>query len=106
MKPEDMILVSVDDHVVEPPDMWEGALAPEWQKRAPTLVHKQDGSDVWVFEGAQIPNIGLNAVAGRPPDEYGMEPTSLSQLRPGNYDVHKRGRTERGRILGSRCFPS
>ena len=43
---------------------------------------------MWVFEGAQIPNIGLNAVAGRPPEEYGMEPTSLAQLRPGNYDVH------------------
>ena len=107
MKPDDLILVSVDDHVVEPPDMWKGLLPPQWQARAPQLVHKADGSDVWVFEGAQIPNIGLNAVAGRPPEEYGMEPTSLAQLRPGNYDVHTRvDDMNAAGILGSMCFPS
>ena len=81
MTRDDLILVSVDDHVVEPPDMWEGVLPPEWKSRAPRLVHKPDGTDVWLFEGQQVPNIGLNAVAGRPPEEYGMEPTSLDQLR-------------------------
>jgi predicted TIM-barrel fold metal-dependent hydrolase len=107
VKPDDMILVSVDDHAIEPPDMWKGLLPPQWQARAPRLVHKADGSDVWVFEGAQIPNIGLNAVAGRPPDEYGMEPTALSQLRPGNYDVHERvADMNAAGILGSMCFPS
>ena len=25
MKPEDFILVSVDDHVVEPPDVWKAS---------------------------------------------------------------------------------
>ena len=69
MRPDDMILVSVDDHVVEPAGMFENHLAPEWKARAPRVVRKQDGSDVWVFEGAQIPNIGLNAVVGRPPEE-------------------------------------
>ena len=81
MNSDDMILVSVDDHVVEPPDMWEGHLPPEWKAKAPRLVHKPDGSDVWAFNGQQVPNIGLNAVAGRPPEEYGMEPTALDQLR-------------------------
>ena len=66
MKPDDMILVSVDDHVVEPPDMWKGHLTPEWSSKAPRLVHKPDGSDVWLFNGQQVPNIGLNAVVGRP----------------------------------------
>ena len=79
MKIDDMILVSVDDHVVEPPDMWQGVLAPEWQSRAPKMVRRKDGTDVWVFEGGQIPNIGLNAVAGRPPEEYGMEIINLSR---------------------------
>ena len=87
MRMEDMILVSVDDHVCEPPDMWEGRLSSQWKDRAPKLVHKADGSDVWVFEGQQIPNVGLNAVAGRRPEEYGMEPTALTQLRAGCYDV-------------------
>jgi predicted TIM-barrel fold metal-dependent hydrolase len=107
MNDEDLILVSVDDHVVEPPDMFENHLAPEWKERAPRVVHKEDGSDVWVFEGAQLPNIGLNAVVGRPPEEYGMEPTAYEQMRPGCYDVHERIRDMNANgVLASLCFPS
>ena len=76
MRPEDMILVSVDDHVVEPRDMFEQHLPVQLRAKAPRVVRKKDGSDVWVFNGQQIPNLALNAVVGRPPEEYGMEPTS------------------------------
>jgi predicted TIM-barrel fold metal-dependent hydrolase len=107
MQPEDFILVSVDDHVVEPPGMFKQHLAPQWQTRAPRVVRKRDGSDVWVFEGAQIPNIGLNAVVGRPPEEYGMEPTSFDQLRPGTFDIHARiGDMNVNGVLAQMCFPS
>jgi predicted TIM-barrel fold metal-dependent hydrolase len=107
VRTDELILVSVDDHVVEPPDMWKGLLPPEWQSRAPRMVHKPDGTDVWVFEGQQVPNIGLNAVAGRPREEYGMEPTSLDQLREGSYDVDRRvDDMNAAGILGSMCFPS
>ena len=107
MRPEDMILVSVDDHVVEPAGMFENHLAPEWKPRAPRVVRKKDGSDVWVFEGAQIPNIGLNAVVGRPPEEYGMEPTSFDQIRPGCYDIHQRIHDMNANgVLAQMCFPS
>ena len=67
MQMNDMILVSVDDHVCEPPDMWERHLSAKWKDRAPRLVTKEDGTNLWVFEGQQIPNVGLNAVAGRRP---------------------------------------
>jgi len=107
MKPEDLILVSVDDHVVEPPGMFDQHLPPQWKARAPRVVRKKDGSDVWVFEGAQIPNIGLNAVVGRPPEEYGMEPTSFDQLRPGTFDIHARiGDMNVNGVLAQMCFPS
>ena len=107
MEMNDMILVSVDDHVCEPPDMWKDVLPEKWKSRAPKLVTRADGSDVWVFEGQQIPNVGLNAVAGRPPEEYGMEPTALSQLRKGCYDVDARIEDMNANgVLGSLCFPS
>ena len=62
---------------------------------------------MWVFEGQQVPNVGLNAVAGRPPDEYGLEPTALDQLREGNFDIHRRiDDMNAAGILGSMCFPS
>jgi len=104
---EDMVLVSVDDHVVEPPDLFEGRLSAKHADVAPKLVRKDSGIDVWQFMGAELPNIGLNAVAGRPPEEYGMEPTSLAQLREGNYDVDRRiDDMNAAGILGSMCFAS
>src|SRR5262245_64896498 len=87
---DDMILVSVDDHAVEPPHMFDGRLPAEYVDVAPRVVRKDDGSDVWVYEGREIPNIGLNAVAGRPPDEYGMEPTSFDAIRDGCFENHQR----------------
>ncbi len=107
MKTEDLILVSVDDHVVEPAGMFEQHLPQQYKADAPHIVRKKDGSDVWVYQGAQIPNIGLNAVVGRPPEEYGMEPTSFDQLRTGCYDIHERIRDMNANgVLASMCFPS
>ncbi|MAE94237.1 MAG: amidohydrolase [Deltaproteobacteria bacterium] len=107
MRLEDMILVSVDDHVVEPPTLFDQHLADPYKARAPRVVHKTDGTDVWLFEGRQLPNIGLNAVVGRPPEEYGMEPTSYEQLRPGCWNVDERVRDMNANgVLGQMCFPS
>ena len=107
MDANDMILISVDDHLVEPPDMFEGRLPAKFADRAPRVVRKPDGSDVWVFNGAEIPNIGLNAVAGRPKEEYGVEPTAYTEMRPGCYDIHERIKDmSAGGVLASMCFPS
>jgi predicted TIM-barrel fold metal-dependent hydrolase len=104
---DEMILVSVDDHVVEPANLFDQHLPAQHKAEAPRVVRKKDGSDVWVYQGGQIPNIGLNAVVGRPPEEYGMEPTSFDQLRPGCYDIHERNRDMNANgVLASMCFPS
>ncbi len=104
---DDMILVSVDDHAVEPPHVFEGRLPERYRDVAPHLVRKDDGTDVWLYEGREIPNIGLNAVAGRPPEEYGMEPTSFDEIREGCYDIHERVRDmDANGVLGSMCFSS
>ncbi|HEX4017652.1 MAG TPA: amidohydrolase family protein [Frankiaceae bacterium] len=107
MDANDMILISVDDHLVEPPDMFEGRMPPKFADQAPRVVRKPDGSDVWVFNGTEIPNIGLNAVAGRPKEEYGVEPTAYTEMRPGCYDIHERIKDmSAGGLLASMCFPS
>jgi predicted TIM-barrel fold metal-dependent hydrolase len=107
MQAEELILVSVDDHVVEPPDLFEGRVPAKWRGREPKVVHKDDGTDVWSYEGNEIPNVGLNAVVGRPPEEYGIEPTSFEEMRPGCYDVNERVRDMNANgVLGSMCFPS
>jgi predicted TIM-barrel fold metal-dependent hydrolase len=104
---DDLVLVSVDDHVVEPPDLFDTHLAARWRDIAPRVERRADGSDVWVYDGNEIPNIGLNAVAGRPPDEYGMEPTSFDELRDGTWDIGERLRDmDANGVIGSMCFPS
>jgi predicted TIM-barrel fold metal-dependent hydrolase len=107
MRAEDLVLVSVDDHVVEPPDVFERHLPAKFKDDAPKLVRKDSGIDVWQFQGQEMPNIGLNAVAGRPPEEYAMDPTSFDQMRSGCYDVHDRIKDMNANgVLGSMCFPS
>ena len=107
MNKEDMILISVDDHIVEPPDMFKNHLAKKYIDEAPRLVHNPDGSDTWQFRDIVIPNVALNAVAGRPKEEYGLEPQGLDEIRPGCYDVDERVKDmNAGGILGSICFPS
>jgi predicted TIM-barrel fold metal-dependent hydrolase len=107
MRLEDMILISVDDHVVEPPDLFENHLADRWKPLAPRSVRDARGNDVWVWGDRVIPNIGLNAVAGRPPEDYGMEPTSYDQIRRGCWDARARVEDMNANgVLASLCFPS
>jgi predicted TIM-barrel fold metal-dependent hydrolase len=107
MKAEDLILVSVDDHLVEPPTMFDEHIPEKYRDRAPKIIRTKDGSDVWEFEGSRIPNIGLNAVAGRPKEEYGIEPTAFDEIRPGCWDIHERIKDmNAGGVLGSMNFPS
>jgi predicted TIM-barrel fold metal-dependent hydrolase len=107
MKIEDMVLVSVDDHVVEPPDMFDNHLPAKYKDLAPQVIQADDGSDVWLYEGQMLPNIGLNAVAGKPPEEYGIDPTTFAEMRPGCYDIGERVRDmDANGVLGSMCFPS
>ncbi|MBL7489241.1 amidohydrolase, partial [Frankia sp. AgW1.1] len=107
MQADDLILISVDDHLVEPPDMFKGRLPAKFDDVAPKVVRRDDGSDVWTFNGTVIPNVGLNAVAGRPKEEYGVEPTSFEEMRPGCFDIHERVKDMNAAgVLGSMCFPS
>jgi predicted TIM-barrel fold metal-dependent hydrolase len=103
----DMVLVSVDDHVVEPPDLFKDRLPKKYADLAPQFLTKEDGTNVWSYEGSEIGNVALNAVAGRPKDEYGIEPTSFSDIRPGCYDVDERVKDMNANgVLGALCFPS
>ena len=107
MRAQDMILVSVDDHLVEPPTLFDAHIPERYRDRAPKVITTRDGSDIWTFEGSKIPNIGLNAVAGRPKTEYGIEPTAFDEIRPGCWNIDERIKDmNAGGVLGSMNFPS
>lgn len=104
---EDLIIVSVDDHVVEPPNMFDGRLASKFADRAPRVIERADGREMWLFEGVEIPNFGLNAVSGRPQEEFGVEPTRFDEIRRGCWDVDARVEDmNAGGVLASLNFPS
>ena len=90
MKMDDMVIISVDDHITEPGNMYDRHLSGEALATAPKLLTLANGTNVWEYQGMKIPSVGLNAVVGRPKEEYGMEPTSFDQLRAGCYDVDAR----------------
>jgi len=68
----------------------EGRLPAKYVDLAPKFITRADGTSAWLYEGAELGNIALNSVAGRPPDEYGMEPTSFDEIRPGCWDIAER----------------
>ena len=49
MNVNDMIFISVDDHVVEPPHMFDGRMPAKYADRAPRVVRTPAGDDVWQF---------------------------------------------------------
>ena len=58
--------------------------------RAPRIIEKDDGSQTWLYDGAELPNVGFNAVVGRPVEEWRMEPARFDEMRPGAWDIDER----------------
>jgi predicted TIM-barrel fold metal-dependent hydrolase len=107
MDVNDLILVSVDDHIIEPRDMFEGHIPDKYRDRAPRVLTGDDGGEYWQYEDERAPYMGLNAVAGCPPEEYGLNPTRYDQMRPGCYEVHERVRDMSANgVLASLNFPT
>ncbi len=100
-------MISVDDHLIEPPDLFEGRMPSALSERAPRVVEDDTGQEMWSYEGGLYPNIGLNAVVGRPVDEWTMEPARFDQMRRGCWDIDARiADMDLAGIWGSLCFPS
>ena len=76
-------VISADDHIVEPPDTFEGRVPRKFADRAPRVVDTDGGGQTWMYDGHSLPNVGFNAVVGRPVSEYGFEPARFDEMRRG-----------------------
>jgi predicted TIM-barrel fold metal-dependent hydrolase len=105
---DDMILVSIDDHFIEPPDMWKNHVPAKYADQVPKVVRNDQGVDQWVFQGnATSTAFGMAATVGWPNDQWGFNPGSYSELRPGCFDVHERVRDMNANgVLASMNFPT
>ena len=96
---DDLILVSVDDHICEPADMFD-AHVPErtaTARRASSTNRTARSSGTTASIRGR--NLGLNAVAGKPPEMFNVDPMRYEDMRPGCYDVAR----ARARHVGRRA---
>ena len=96
-------LVSVDDHLIEPPNVWLDRLPKKYHDVAPRMV----SDDTWVYEDKKVPTSGLSVCAGKDAEEFTPAPIPYSEMRPAVYDpVARLDDMDRAGILASLCFPS
>ena len=107
MRGDDMILVSVDDHICEPADMFAGHVPEKYREHTPRVVTDDQGRQQWWYGEVKGRNLGLNAVAGKPPEYFNVDPLSYDDMRPGCYDVDERVRDmSAGGVLAGLNFPN
>jgi predicted TIM-barrel fold metal-dependent hydrolase len=119
-------IISVDDHVVEPPDLWQRYLPSRFVNRGPRVVRKSwkhdrvnfshwpyspadDGplTDFWEFEDISVVISGAVACAGVAEDEKSSDPVSYADMRPGYYSLPERlADMDANHIERSLCFPT
>jgi predicted TIM-barrel fold metal-dependent hydrolase len=100
-------IISADDHLVEPADLFQRYLPAAHREAGPRVVLEDGGTELWEFEGNRFPQIGLNAVVGRPREAWTMDPANFDQMRRGCWDVEARiGDMDLDGIWASLCYPS
>jgi len=110
----DVQICSVDDHVVGHRDAFKDRLPSRFGERGSKIVEVTGESvdplgnvQVWEIDGIHYPSLGLNAVAGRPKGEIGLEPVRFDDMRRGCYDIDERIKDmDLDGIHAQLCFPS
>lgn len=83
-------LISVDDHVQEPPDLWMNRLAKNrWGDRIPHLARASDGTDRWLIAG-QLLLDGRAARAGALMADRSREPIRWEEVPKAAYSPSER----------------
>jgi predicted TIM-barrel fold metal-dependent hydrolase len=99
-------LISVDDHILEPPNVWIDRVAAKDRDRAPHM-ETIDGVEYWLYDGNRYPSSGLSAVVGKTKEEFSPEPLPYAEMRPGCYDPKARIEDmDQSGVLASLCFPT
>ena len=119
-------IISVDDHVVEPPSLWQDRLPAKYLDRGPrvermrvsqTVVGKGgksagwredsdgDWADVWLYDDVFFPFIMLYAAAGL--GEVGQTVTTFDHLLPGSWKQAERLQVmDENHTDAAVCFPN
>jgi predicted TIM-barrel fold metal-dependent hydrolase len=101
-------VISVDDHVIEPPDTWTSRVPAKFKDRAPKVVERGGDGFAWDFDGDQKFFSGMMCSIDRDPAEnYQRVVNHFEDLAVGCYDVEQRIRDmDQASVLASMCFPT
>jgi predicted TIM-barrel fold metal-dependent hydrolase len=120
-------IVSVDDHVVEPPHLWERWLPERYRDAGPKVIRRglgelkfvggtsyeitfdDDGpvADCWVYGDLIAPHKRHVAAVGFDRDDMTLSPITYDEMRPGCYDpVARVADMEMNHVESSLCFPT
>jgi predicted TIM-barrel fold metal-dependent hydrolase len=119
-------IVSVDDHVIEPPHLWQTWLPAKYRDRGPRVVklpwefgpsevrghHVRPAAsgpevDFWAFEDLRVALLSIEAAAGVRPEDLENKPVNYADVRPGCYDpVARLADLDQVKIERSLCFPN
>ncbi|MEX2267940.1 MAG: amidohydrolase, partial [Acidimicrobiia bacterium] len=102
-------IVSVDDHVVEPPNVWQDRLPAKYEEIGPRTMRAPLGEmtfvggkfsyapgddgpmcDWWLYEDLVYPLTRLSAAAGFDRDEVKVTAITFDEMRPGCFDQKAR----------------
>ncbi|MFI6604067.1 amidohydrolase family protein [Nonomuraea sp. NPDC050536] len=96
----DYVIISADDHLIEPQDLFEGRLPEKYAEVAPKVVETEAGHQVWRYGGATYPCAGLDVGAKT------LDPVRFEHMRPGCYDIESRIEDmDVAGIWAALCFP-
>jgi len=82
-------IISADSHVNPPRDLWTTNVPAALKDRVPRVESTPQG-DFWIVDSQVTGAIGLDASAGRKPEEFRPAGLSYKDMRPGSYDPKAR----------------
>ena len=90
MLPDNAKLISVDDHVLEHPNVWQDRLPEKFKEAGPRVIEQTEGPyaghEVWLYEGKSYITNGVSATAGREDIHLNLDPVRFENMNPGCYD--------------------
>ena len=84
-------VISTDDHIIEPPGIFDGRLPKEFEDRTPKLV-ETDEEAAWHIPGIERPIAmsGLSSAAGQKETEFSPKSKTFDAMRRGCWDPSER----------------
>lgn len=78
-------MISVDDHIIEPPNLWVDRASAADRDRVPH-VERIDGVDTWIYDQARASVMGILVAAHQRPAEYSPLPVNYDEMPRAYFD--------------------